>query len=313
MDESRKFKYLFGPVPSRRFGRSLGVDLVPFKKCSFDCVFCQLGKTDKTTMERKAYAPIEDVLGELGEWLERDGRADFITLSGSGEPTLHKDFGKVFDFVRDNSDISTLLLTNSSTLMNAEVRAGAAKADVVKASLSAWDQESLVRMNRPSSELGFDEIVEGLKLFREEYGGELRLEVFLVAGVNDCAEDVSRIASLADSIRPDLVQLNTAVRPPAEKIGAVSRAKMEELARLFNQPSEVIANFKSAGGGASQTGREEILAMLKRRPCTVSHIAEVFGMHRNEAVKHIALLMESGVIERKEEKGETYYFCSSLR
>jgi len=134
------YKYLFVPVPSRRFGRSLGVDLTPYKTCSPDFVFCQLGRASEKTITRQEYVPLEMVLFELEDWLKKDGRAQYITLSGSGEPTLHSRFGEVLEFINNKSTISTAVLTNGTMLHLPEVRHAAALANVVKVSLSAWNQ-----------------------------------------------------------------------------------------------------------------------------------------------------------------------------
>ena len=149
MTTKSKHKHLFGPVPSRRLGRSLGVDLTPFKTCSFDCIFCQLGRTTRKTLTRKEYVPIDEVTAELGEWLQTGESADYITLSGSGEPTLNSEFGRVIDFARNATSIPVALLTNGSLLSDPEVRAQAAQANVVKISFSAWDPFSLDHINRP--------------------------------------------------------------------------------------------------------------------------------------------------------------------
>ncbi len=155
------YKYLFGPVPSRRFGRSLGVDLTPYKTCTLDCVFCQLGRTTKKTVTWQEYVPTDSVLAELGEWLKRDGQADYITLSGSGEPTLHSGFGKVLEFIRSKTTTLAVLPTSGTTLQSRQVREAAACANVVKVSLSAWDQASYEWMNRPHIELQFEQLVPG--------------------------------------------------------------------------------------------------------------------------------------------------------
>ena len=143
------YKHLFGPVPSRRFGRSLGVDLTPYKTCSYDCVFCQLGRTTVLTRERKEYVPTQEVIDELDGWLRSSGEADYITLAGSGEPTLHSRFGEIIEFVRKNSSIPVALLTNASLMGDPEVRAAASKANVVKVSLSGGTPALLEKINRP--------------------------------------------------------------------------------------------------------------------------------------------------------------------
>lgn len=303
-----KFRYLFGPVPSRRFGRSLGVDLTPFKTCSFDCVFCQLGRTPEKTIERKAYVPTEDVLAELDTWLKTDGQADYITLSGSGEPTLHSKFGQIFDFVHENSKIPTVLLTNGTLLYRPEVRDAAARSDVVKVSLSAWDQDSYEWVNRPHSQLRFEQQVQGQMDFRAQFKGRLYMEVFLLKGINSMERDVRKIADIAKKIEPDRIQLNTAVRPPAEEFAApLSRGQMDGFCGLFDPPAEVIAEFSTARLQDIKANQETVLAMLKRRPCTAEQIGEVFSMHLNEVAKYLGKLVRTEKVQTERRNGDVYY------
>jgi wyosine [tRNA(Phe)-imidazoG37] synthetase (radical SAM superfamily) len=306
-------KYLFGPVPSRRFGRSLGVDLTPYKTCSLDCVFCQLGRTTHKTVERREYVNMEEVLRELEEWLETDGEADYITLSGSGEPTLHERFGDVLALIREKSEIPSLLLTNGTLLHLPEVREAAALASVVKVSLSAWDQASFGWVNRPHAELRFEELISGQKAFRKEYSGQLWMEVFLVSGMNAMPGDVSRIAALTEEIGPDRIQLNTAIRPAAEDFAVpVSEERMAELTHLFHPPAEIIAEFSKQKDLKLRANRESVLAMLRRRPCTARQIADGFGMHLNEVSKYLGNLLSAKEI-RTERKGGTVYYAVANR
>ena len=303
-----KYKHLFGPVPSRRFGRSLGIDLTPHKTCSFDCIFCQLGRTTHKTVTRKEYVPTSEVIEELDDWLKADGTADCITLSGSGEPTLHSRFGDVLEFIRTVTTIPAVLLTNASMLHLPEVRSAAASANVVKASLSARDQFSFEHINRPHKSIMLKNVIEGLWSFRNNFKGELWLEVFLVWGTNTVAADISRIADLVKAIGPNRVQLNTAVRPPSEEYAfAAPKKDLERLAGLFDPPAEVIPEFStdvSKPTGASET---DILAMLERRPCTMEQIAQVFSIHRNEVSKYIGKLMREGRIRKQSQDNEVYY------
>ena len=303
----RKYRYLFGPVPSRRFGRSLGVDLTPFKTCSFDCVFCQLGRTPKKTVVRKEYVPIDAVLVEIKSWLETDGDADYITLSGSGEPTLHSGFGKVLKFLKENM-IPSALLTNSSMLRFPEVREAASYADIVKVSLSAWNQHSFEWVNRPHQQLQFNQIVEGQKEFRAQFSGELWMEVFLVAGMNSMPENVKNIAAQIKEIKPDRIHLNTVVRPPAEDFAAaVPKDSLEALAGLFDPCAKVIAEFSTDYAKNVRANEETILSMLQRRPCTIAQIAKVFGMHINEVSKYLGKLMRGNHICAVHKKNTVYY------
>ena len=307
------YKYLFGPVPSRRFGRSLGVDLFNFKTCSLDCVFCQLGKTTVKSVTRQEYVPIDMVVSELEEWLKRDGRADFITLSGSGEPTLHSRFGEVLEFIRSKSTIPATLLTNGTMLYLKEVRDAACLANVVKVSLSAWDQASYTWVNRPHPQLRFDKLIEGQKAFRAQFNGQLWMEVFLIGVMNSSPGDVKKIAALAEEIGPDRIHLNTTVRPSAEDFAtALSRERMEELTHLFNPTAEVIVESKDRLEDHIEASQETIFSMLKRRPCTAEQIADIFGMHLNEVSKYLGNLMRTNQI-RTERKGRTVYYAAKNR
>ncbi len=306
-----KYKYLFGPVPSRRFGRSLGVDLTPYKTCSLNCVFCQLGRSKQTVVERTNYFPAADVIKELEHWLQHDGKADFITLSGSGEPTLNSEFGLILAYIKEHTDISSLLLTNGTMLHLPEVRQAAALADVVKISLGAWDQESFEKLNRPDSHINFDMLLEGELAFRKEYSGDLHLEVFVVDGINSSIEQMKKIVPLAAKINPDIVQLNTAVRPAAEdNVSAVSREHLEELAKLFDPPAEVIASFKKAHIDGTDIDAEKLYAIIARRPCTAKQMADSLGSHINEVSKYLPELISAGRIKREQRNNEIYYVVS---
>ncbi|MGD8388587.1 MAG: radical SAM protein [Desulfobacteraceae bacterium] len=303
-----EYSYLFGPVPSRRFGRSLGVDLTPYKTCSLDCVFCQLGKTTHKTVKRKEYVPTEDVISEIDAWLTSDGEADYITLSGSGEPTLHSRFGDVLAFLRERTSIPAVVLTNGTLLHLPEVRDAACRANVVKVSLSAWDNDSFGWVNRPHSSLRFDRVVDGQKAFRKQFQGELWMEVFLVAGMNSTPSDVKRIAAVAREIEPDRIQLNTVVRPPTEAFAEpLSMDQLLSLCPFFHPEATVIAEFHLEKDLKAQVNKETVLAMLKRRPCTAEQIAKVFNMHLNEVSKYIGNLLRTGQVRAERRNRSIYY------
>jgi wyosine [tRNA(Phe)-imidazoG37] synthetase (radical SAM superfamily) len=308
------YKYLFGPVPSRRFGRSLGVDLTSYKTCSLDCVFCQLGRTTNKTVTREEYIPTDAVIAEITEWLRKDGKADYITLSGSGEPTLHSRFGEMLEFIRKNSEIPAVLLTNGTMLHLPEAREAASYADVVKVSLSAWDQVSYRWVNRPHSRLRFEELVKGQRTFRKQFRGELWMEVFIVAGMNSTPADVGRIAALAEEIEPDRIQLNTVVRPPAEEFAeALSGERLSSLCHLFRPTAEIIAEFSTEKDILVKANKETVLSMLRRRPCTADQIAEGFGMHLNEVSKYIGNLMRTGQIHAERKNMTVYYAAENKK
>ena len=302
------YRHLFGPVPSRRFGLSLGVDLIPFKTCSFNCIFCQLGPTTRLTVERAEYVPVEEVTAELERWSREGARCDYITLSGSGEPTLHSRFGEILDFARQLRKARTALLTNGSLLGCEDVRRQAARADVVKVSLSVWDDASFQALNRPAPGIRWDNLVNGMQSFRRLFSGELWIEVFLVPGVNDDPSGVGRIAAVVDSLQPNKVHLNTAVRPAADRgTGRMSLEAMGKLAKFFRSPIEVVGQYSAGEPAGTSVTSDRILDMLKRRPCSAEDLARVFGLHPNEVSKHLAKLFWERKIATSDVGGRTYY------
>ena len=302
------YRCLYGPVLSRRLGLSLGVDLVPLKTCTFDCVFCQLGSTGECSLERGEHVPVDDVLGELDSWLRRDGEADYVTLCGSGEPTLHSRFGGVIDAVHGRSSLNVALMTNGSLLYLPGVRADAARADLVKVSLSAWDPVSFRTINRPHGDLRFKDVVEGLRLFRRVFKGVLWMEVFVLAGINDSPEAIRKIAKLAESVGPDRVHLNTAVRPPAEETAVrVDSGTLERLALFFDPPAELAVESEQVKTSAPAAVGDRILAALLRRPSTSSDLASAFGIDPAEVSGILEELCRAGLV-RKEAHGDEMYY-----
>jgi len=307
---SENFKYVFGPVPSRRLGRSLGVDLVPFKTCTFDCIYCQLGWTTCQTVERKEWAPMDAVLDELKCRLAC--RPDYITLSGSGEPTLHSRMGEIIEHIQAMTALPVAVLTNGSLLWQPQVRAELALANVVLPSLDAGDAAKFNFINRPHASLSFEQVVEGLIAFRREFTGRYWLEVFLLAGYTASLADVDRIAALVRKIRPDRVQLNTVARPPAEEF-ALSVAP-EELARLacrFRPRAQVVAERPARLAHKSRKlDARVVFDLLRRRPCTAQDVARGLGVNRLETLKRLEALVARGGIETSRHAGEIYYRAS---
>jgi wyosine [tRNA(Phe)-imidazoG37] synthetase (radical SAM superfamily) len=288
--------------------------LTPYKTCSLDCVFCQLGRTTEKTIVREEYVPADAVLAELENWLRAGGEADYVTLSGSGEPTLHSRFGEVLEFIRSNSEIPAALLTNGTMLYLPEVREAAARASVVKVSLSAWDQASYGWINRHHSQLRFNKLVEGQKAFRRQFRERLWMEVFLIEGMNSMVEDVHKIAKLAQEIGPDRVQLNTAVRPPAEDFAmAVPKERLQALTRLFHPTAEIIAEFSANLATDVHVNEDTIYSMLARRPCTAEQIGDIFGMHLNEVSKYLGKLLRTDQIRPERRNSAVYYAAVKRR
>lgn len=299
--------HVFGPVPSRRLGRSLGVDLVPFKTCSYDCIYCQLGRTTDKTVERREWVPLDEVVAELKDKLSTC--PDYITLSGSGEPTLYSRTGELIARVREITDVPVAVLTNGSLLWDPIVRRELLNADLVIPSLDAGDSAMFETVNRPHKSISFEQMLEGLIAFREEYRGEYWLEVFLLSGCSAVAGEVRKIADCVRRINPDRVQLNTATRPTAEDFAIMAdQAEMKEFSLLFDPPAEIIADYRGVHTKSDfKVGRESVLEMILRRPCSLEDIADGLKMHRNEVIKYVEELDAGGLLEKRPSGDKLFY------
>jgi len=298
--------FTFGPVPSRRLGRSLGVDLVPFKTCTYDCIYCQLGRTTNKTATRNEYYPVKDIIREVKKKLREISRPDYITLSGSGEPTLHSRIGDIIREIKDITDIPVAVLTNGSLFRIDEVRDAVLEADLIIPSLDAGDEGAFLYINRPHEDISFKKMADGLCSLRESYKGSIWLEVFLAGGITDKETEIEKIKTWTDRINPERIQLNTAVRTPAEdSVRLVSKKKMEEIAEFLGPHCEVIADYSKIHDlGEFHTTQDDVLELLKRRPCSVSDISSGLDLHRNEAIKYVQELLDQYLIrmERRDDK-----------
>lgn len=300
---------IYGPVPSRRLGFSLGVDLVPYKICSYDCIYCQLGATPETTVRRERYIPSETILTQLEVRLKEGVRPDFITLGGSGEPTLNSDIEKIIKGVKSLTDIPVAVLTNGSLLSDEQVRREIRDADALLPSLDACDEALFEKVNRPHSDIIFGAMAEGLVSLREEYAGKIWLEIFLAAGVNADESLIRKFKTWTDRIRPDKIHLNTAVRPTAESyVYSVPEETLARFCEILGERAEIIAPFQKAGGsGGSEDLSIRILDMLDRRPCTLQDIAAGLGAPANELLKRLEPMISVGRIEISRVGGRVYY------
>jgi len=318
-----KKKYLYGPVPSRRLGLSCGIDIAPLKICTLDCIYCQLGKTAQTTIERKDYIPVEPVLAELKEALAEGMEADYITIAGSGEPTLNSRLGELIDGIKKLTNIPIAILTNGTLLSRADVRADCSKADVVMPSLDAGDEQTFGRINRPDPVISIENLISGLCAFRKEFAGRIWLEVFFVEGINTDDEQIAKIKKAIEQINPDNIHLNTAVRPTADpNISRLSEEKLRQIAERLGPKCEVVADFSPARSSILNEGKSEdmlkyhseinskaeaLLSMLKRRPCSLNDICSGLGINRNEAIKHISNLQHKGIIQSENKEGTVFF------
>jgi len=305
--------YLFGPVASRRLGRSLGVDLVPFKTCSLDCIYCECGCTTNETLERKEYVPFDEIIAEIKEWYSKDGKADYITLAGSGEPTLNSRLGDIIKEIKKitkTTENPVCILTNGTLLFREDVREEAALADLVIPSLDAPNEEIFKKINRPPKDLSFNKYIEGLISFSKSFSGKLWLEIFIVPGINDDDKSIDDLVAIADKITLDKIQLNTAVRPTAENyVHSVTEEKMNSLAKKFSPKAEVVASFNKKTVVNDLATKDKVFELLSRRPCTVEDIASGLGIKPAAARQFVIDLLNEEVINKSEREGKTFYFC----
>jgi len=307
-------RYVYGPVPSRRLGFSLGVDLVPFKTCSLDCIYCQLGRTKQKTIERKSHAPIADVIKEIRKVLKLTHQIHYITFSGSGEPTLNSDIGALIKEVKALTSLPVAVLTNGTLLFMEDVQKDLLNADVVIPSLDAASPKVFKRVNRPHHSLKIETIIDGLKEFRKRYNGSVWLEVMLVKDYNNDAEELLRMRNAISEIQPDRVHLNTVIRPPSELFAKpLSREEMAAAKTILGENCEIVAGFHGHREGEALNVEDSIVEMAKRRPVTVVDIANVLGVSETNAEHMIRGLIQKNRIEKKQYHNETYYLCRTAK
>ncbi len=307
-----QYKHLFGPVPSRRLGMSLGVDLIPHKICSLNCVYCECGRSTNLTIERREYVPVEDVFRELSDFFENNPDPDYITFSGAGEPTLHSQIGNVLKFLKVlRPEVPVAVLTNGSLFKDPEVRKELMLADLVLPSLDAATHQAFRRINRPFGKLSIDDYIQGLVDFGNEYGGEIWLEVFILPGYNDDMDNILALKEALMKINPHRIQLNTLDRPGTlEGLKAASRAELERIAAIWNLDHvEIIAPVKERQDVKSYRKDTEsaILETISRRPCTLEDLEKILGLHINEINKYLGVMEESGMIETTTQTRGIFY------
>lgn len=306
------YQYLFGPVPSRRLGISLGIDLVPPKTCSYNCIYCECGKTTNLTTERTEYYPTDAIIREIDDYLSTSPHLDFITFSGSGEPTLHSGIGEIARHIRERfPEYRIALLTNGSLFADPGIRAEVAEIDVIVPSLDAVSESIFLKIDRPSNSITATHVRDGLVALRKEFKGEIWLEIFIVPGLNDTDEELLFLRDAIEEIRPERVQVNTLDRPGiVDWITVPTAEEMERITSALGFPGiEVVEALSSRSDIASfsQDVRESILGTIRRRPCTIDDLSRVLGLHANEVRKYIdPLLAEGCITEEREARGIFY-------
>jgi wyosine [tRNA(Phe)-imidazoG37] synthetase (radical SAM superfamily) len=310
------YKYLFGPVPSRRLGMSLGVDLVPKKVCSLDCVYCEVGKTTKLTLEQKNYVKTEKIKEELTHYFANNPDPDYITFSGYGEPTLNVGTGHILEFIKQTKPgIPVAVLTNGTLFFNPNVQEALMGADVVLPSLDAASQKVFEKINRPANGLTVDKCIQGLFDFKAAFKGKIWLEVFILPGYNDSDEELALLKKVILEIKPDSVQLNTLDRPGTlPGLRGATRQELKRIASFFDMENLIIISASPQRKNI-QSYRQDvetaILETISRRPCTIDDMSKMLGMHVNEINKYLDVLDAEGKVESQTQERGIFYRLKS--
>ncbi|HVN97601.1 MAG TPA: radical SAM protein [Syntrophorhabdaceae bacterium] len=302
-------RFVFGPVPSRRLGFSLGVDVIPSKYCSYDCIYCQIGKTTDKEITRKSFFDPHTIIDEVAEKVKRTSRIDHISFSGSGEPTLNADIGFMIREVKKITSIPVSVITNGAMLYEDEVRRDLMAADVVLPSLDAVSEDLFRYVNRPHPALEVEAILNGLRRFRQEYTGKLWLEVMLMKNVNDDKEELKKFKKVIEDLNADKVQINTVVRPPTEEgLESLTREELDRACRFLGKPCEIICNFeKSVREIDEENWSQRVLTILKRRSLTLDDIVKITGVSLHKAKERLKSLENEGFIKSYIFDGKTFY------
>ena len=285
-------KYVFGPVPSRRLGKSLGIDPIPLKTCNWNCVYCQLGRTRPLTNVQREYIPRQDILNDVREALATHlpGEIDWITFVGSGEPTLHSGLGWLIRKVKSLSNLPVAVITNGTLLYQPELRADLSPTDAVLPSLDAGNACLYRKINRPWPKLTFDLLQEGMIAFRREYTGQLWVEVMLVKDLNDTVESLQEIAVALKQIRPDQVHLLLPTRPPAESwVQPSDESGVQRALAILGAVANVImpasdSDIKITSVADGDNLEQVILGIVTRHPMHEKELFNVLNTWSNEDV-----------------------------
>ena len=272
-------KFCYGPVPSRRLGRSLGIDILPSKTCNYQCIYCQLGRTNNFTNTRRDFFPKEQIVEEIEKAVKQnEDKADYITFVGSGEPTLYKSLKELILHVKTITKKPICVITNGSLLFDSEVQEALFLADVILPSLDAGDNKNFIRINRPHPTLNFDRIINGLVDFRKNYEGKFWIEVMLIKGINDSKGDLTKIKEKIDLIKPDRIDINVPIRPPTEQWVSIPDKEIIFLLKdIFGKYYDM--NYPEFGEFDiySNNFEQEFLAIIQRHPMRQDQILETFS------------------------------------
>ncbi len=301
-------RYIYGPVPSRRLGLSLGISPIPQKTCNYSCVYCQLGRTGHMTNTRQSFFPLEKILLEFDDFLQKQIKFDVVTIVGEGEPTLYSGLGALITGIKKKTDVPVAVITNGALLYDPQVRSELAQADIILPTLDAWDEASFRAINRPHGSLRFEDVKKGLMTFSREFKGQLWIEIMLMEGINDDDQSLGKYACLLSQLPYDRLYLNTPVRPPAEQeVRSLSSERMKQALKLLG--GTAIDLLASEGFQSDiQDDYQAVLSIIKRHPMNQHEIKGFLASRANkDHLQLLARLKEDNRVEVISYKGyETY-------
>ncbi len=305
-------KIIFGPVPSRRFGKSLGIDLFPDKKtCTFNCIYCEVGE-GKPVLKIENPVLVDSVIDELSHYLNnnRDNLPDFITFAGSGEPTMHPEIDLIVKKIKELTNIPIVLLTNGSKFYDENVRKKLLNVDFLVPSLDAGFENTYLKINRPYKSFSFSKLIDGLISMREEFGGRYILEILLVGGINTSNKEFLELKKLTQKINPDFVQINTVFRPPAvDGVREATVLERESLAKLIGEKAVTVCYYKQKDNPSYLKGellKNAILDTIKIRPCTMEELANSLSAENSEMEQVVNTLISEGKVQKSFFNNDVY-------
>lgn len=308
--------YFYGPVPSRRLGFSLGVNLTPKKFCTFNCIYCQIGKTSKKTVKRFFCVDMARFEKELQEIIRKKPRIDYISISGAGEPTLHKNLDLIIDTIKrvTKNKYPVAVITNSSLLHKKEAREELLFADLIVPSLDGATKKSFSQIDKPQKSITFEKIIKGLINLRKEFKGKIWLEIMLIGGINDSLSEAYKFKELINKIKPDKVQLNLPVRPSGVKIALPEYSRVKAIKKIIGPRAEIVSSFyKQAQKKFSESIEQDIIRYLKVRPATLIDLTKSLGQDKISLGKRLKALIGKRVIKEKIYHNKKYFVSGSAK
>jgi len=304
-------KFIFGPVPSRRLGFSLGVDIIPRKYCNFDCIYCQIGRTTKKNAVRRGFFQTKEVAKQALDAVNAAEKVDFVTFSGSGEPTLNNKLGSMIREIKKSINTPIAVITNGSLLNLKEVRNDLMYADIILPSLDAVSDEIFQRINRPQSNIGPMDIIDGIKRFRKKYTGMIWLEIMLIKGMNNTKEELQKFVDIVHDLNVDKIHLNTVTRPPSEiNAGPLDQEELEQIRIFFGDRCEIISSFEKVGIQQKlEDWDQSLVEILKRRALTLPDIIKITGEGSSRIKTKLQSMEDEGLIKAHRIGAEVYYIA----